>query len=204
MLDFVKSSAFGARSSISVERRQEGGGKPWMVLRLRQREDVRRKKGAHADADRGIHASVPRNPRGKKAGEPRSNQRACRHDAAPGIPGAYSTGQWPGVRCEGVEELGGEAGDLGAEYQTGESVGKRLLRELQSEAAGRGRHVAAAFGARLGQITNPRRPVSPSACPTGTNIPGQFLASWRGWILRRSGTWKPSVLPGGTAVRASH
>lgn len=44
---------------------------------------------------------------------------------------------WPGVRGEGVAEVASEGGNWDAVHRTGESVGERLLRELQWEAEGR-------------------------------------------------------------------
>ena len=50
--------------------------------------------------------------------------------------GKHSLGQRPGVRGEGVAGLAGETGHGNAVHRTRESVGERLLRKFQREAAG--------------------------------------------------------------------
>ena len=51
-----------------VRLRPERANHVWS-LRLRERDDPRRKNAADVDADRRIHAGVPGDPRGQKAGE---------------------------------------------------------------------------------------------------------------------------------------
>ena len=53
-----------------------------------------------------------------------------------GNPGTHSFGQRPGVRGQGTAEVAGEAGHGDAVHRAGQSLGERLLRELQREAAG--------------------------------------------------------------------
>ena len=54
-----------------------------------------------------------------------------------GIPETHSLGQRPGVRGRGTAEVAGEGGHRDAVHRTGKSLGERLLRKLQREAARR-------------------------------------------------------------------
>jgi len=80
---------------------------------------------------------VPGDPRGQKAGEIRGDRGGGRRDAVPGSPGAYSLGQRPGVRGEGVAEVAVKCRDGNAVHRAGQPLGERILRELQREAARR-------------------------------------------------------------------
>ena len=52
-------------------------------------------------------------------------------------PGIHSLGQWAGVRGPGVAEVAGKSGDGDFVYRARQSVGERVVRELQRQAAGR-------------------------------------------------------------------
>jgi hypothetical protein len=58
-------------------------------------------------------------------------------DVVPGNPGTHSFGQRPGVRGRGTSEVVEECRDGNVVHRTRKSVGERLLREFQWEAAGR-------------------------------------------------------------------
>jgi hypothetical protein len=52
-------------------------------------------------------------------------------------PRAHPLRYWPGVRGRGTAEVAGECRDRDVSHRAGQSLGERLLRELQRKAAGR-------------------------------------------------------------------
>ena len=73
----------------------------------------------------------------RRLGRYRGDRSAGGCDAVPGNPGKHSLGQWPGVRCGRTAEVAGEGGYRRAVHRARKSLGERVLRKFQREAAGR-------------------------------------------------------------------
>src|SRR5262252_8621242 len=80
---------------------------------------------------------MSRDPGGTAPRLPRGPRDVGRRDAVARGPGAYSIRPWPRVHRHGAAPVAGGAGCPDAVHRPGQSVGERLLRELQRQAAGR-------------------------------------------------------------------
>src|ERR1019366_968363 len=107
-----------------------------MVVRLRECEDAR-EGGADAEPDRRTQQRVPDDPAGAEVELGKGDRSAGRRDGDQGCAGASSLRQRPRVRRQGSAEMARRYRSEDGLYRAGKSVGERLLRELQLEAAGR-------------------------------------------------------------------
>src|SRR5215472_4656026 len=114
-----------------------GAGAPRLELRLRQRHDTRRAHAAPADPHRRIHSRVPGHPGGPAPRQSRGARDPGRGDAGARHPRIYPLRPWPGVHRPGAATVAGGARGPDAVHRPGQSVGERLLRELQRQAARR-------------------------------------------------------------------
>src|ERR1700730_2276158 len=80
---------------------------------------------------------MPRDPCRAASGQPRSPRDVSRRDAVARETGAYSFRQWPRLHRQGAATVAGGVGCPDAVHRPRQSVGERLLRELQRQAAGR-------------------------------------------------------------------
>src|SRR5260370_17074924 len=80
---------------------------------------------------------MSRDPGRTASGQPRGLRDVGRRDAVARNPGAYSLRQRPRVYRQGTADVAGDARGPNAVHHPWQSVGERLLRELQRQAAGR-------------------------------------------------------------------
>src|SRR5450755_3858019 len=121
---FVCAVAIGARESC-------------VELRFREGDDARWTGAADSGGDRRVHAGMFGVASGAALGEFAGDRNVGGCDVGARDPGTHSFGQWAGVHCRRVAEVAGSVGYEDAVYRTWESVGERVLRELQREVARR-------------------------------------------------------------------
>src|SRR5450631_367674 len=114
-----------------------GAGESRVELRFRESDDARRTSAAHPRGDRRVYAGVFGVAGGAAFGEFAGDRNVGGCDVGARDPGTHSFGQWAGVHCRRVAEVAGSVGYEDAVYRTWESVGERVLRELQREVARR-------------------------------------------------------------------
>src|SRR5207249_3152909 len=104
-------------------------------LRLREGDDPRWTSAAHPGGDRRVYAGVFGVESGAAFGEFAGDRNAGGCDAAARNPGAHPFGQWARVHRQRVAKVAGKAGHEDVVHRAWESVGERVLRELQWQAA---------------------------------------------------------------------
>ena len=109
---------------------------PCMELRLCQRLHPRWTYPSAADADRRVHPEVSGTAGGTTAEQLRSDRNVGGRDAGARSAGAHPLGQWARVRGAEAAAVAIGRGSQDAVHRTRQSLGERLLRELQREAAG--------------------------------------------------------------------
>src|ERR1019366_6654208 len=112
-----------------------GAGESRVELRFCESDDARWAGTAHPGGDRRIYAGVFGVAGGTALGEFAGDRHAGGWDAGARNSGAHPFGQRTRVYCRGVAEVAGKAGHEDALYRAWESVGERVLRELQRQAA---------------------------------------------------------------------
>src|SRR5271168_226260 len=110
-----------------------GAGKPRMELRFCESDDERRTSAAHPGGDRRVHAGVLGIEGGAALGKFASDRNVGGCDVGARDPRTHSFGQWARVHCRGAAEVAGESGHEDVVHRAWESVGERVLRELQWE-----------------------------------------------------------------------
>src|SRR6266436_6219194 len=112
-----------------------GAGESCVELRFCEGDDERRTSATRPGGDRRVYAGVLGVAGSAALGEFAGDRNLGGCDVGARDTGAYSFGQWAGVYCRGVAEVAGESGHEDVVHRAGESVGERVLRELQREAA---------------------------------------------------------------------
>src|ERR1019366_5655682 len=114
-----------------------GAAESCVELRFCKGDDARWTSAAHPGGDRRVYAGVFGVAGSAALGEFAGDRNVGGCDVGARNPGAHSFGQWAGVHCRGVAEVAGEGGYEDVVHRAWESVGERVLRELQREVARR-------------------------------------------------------------------
>src|SRR5450755_4243836 len=112
-----------------------GAGESCVELRFRESDDARWTSATDTGGDRRVYAGMFGVAGGAALGEFAGDRYVGGCDVSARDPRAHSFGQWAGVHCRGVAEVAGKAGHEDVVHRAWESVGERVLRELQREAA---------------------------------------------------------------------
>ena len=100
-------------------------------LRFRESDDERWTSAAHPGGDRRVYARVSGVASGAAFGKFAGDRNLSGCDAGARDSRAHTFGQWAGVHCQGAAEVAGHAGHEDVIHRAWESVGERVLRELQ-------------------------------------------------------------------------
>src|ERR1017187_7314689 len=104
-------------------------------LRFCEGDDARRTSATRPGGDRRVHAGMFGAASGTALGEFAGDRNVGGCDAGTRDTRAHTFGQWAGVYCRGVAEVAEQSGHEDVVHRAWESVGERVLRELQREVA---------------------------------------------------------------------
>src|ERR1039457_833601 len=112
-----------------------GAGESCVELRFCEGDDARWTSATRPGGDRRVHAGMFGVASGTALGEFAGDRNVGGCDVGTRDTRAHTFGQWAGVYCRGVAEVAEQSGHEDVVHRAWESVGDRVLRELQREVA---------------------------------------------------------------------